>query len=105
MTDATVTHLFTTGAMSQPMTAHNSIAALAGEGIEGDRYLLKTGTYSKKPEPGRQLTLTEGEVLDWLRQEHGLTVAPEQCRRNVVTRGVRLAPLVGREVMVGPVRL
>ncbi len=105
MPQATVTHLFTTPAMSQPMVAHDSVSALKGEGIEGDRYLLKTGTYSKKPEPGRQITLTQIEIIDMLKEEHGLDVPPEVCRRNVVTRGIELAPLVGRQITVGPVRL
>ena len=105
MPDGKIEHLFTTGAMSERMVAQESLTALAGKGIEGDRYLKGTGTYSKKPEPGRQVTLVEGEVLDWLKSEHGLTVRPEECRRNVVTRGIELNPLVGRELMVGPVRV
>lgn len=105
MADGTIEHLFLTGAMSQPMIAQPSLTALAGQGIDGDRYTLATGTYSKKPEPGRQITLVEGEALDWLETEHGLTVRPEDCRRNVVTRGIELNPLVGRELMVGPVRV
>jgi MOSC domain-containing protein YiiM len=105
MTDGTIEHLFITDAMSQPMTAQSALTAIAGKGVEGDRYTLETGTYSKKPEPGRQITLVEGEVLDWLEREHGLTVRPEDSRRNVVTRGIDLNPLVGRELMVGPVRV
>lgn len=105
MPDGRIEHLFITAAMSQPMAAQTAIVARAGKGIEGDRYSLATGTYSKKPEPGRQITLVEAEVLDWLKREHGLTVRPEDCRRNVVTRGIELNPLVGRELMVGPVRV
>lgn len=105
MPDGKIEHLFITGAMSEPMVAQSSLTALAGRGIEGDRYFKGTGTYSKKPEPGRQITLVEGEVLDRLKSEHGLTVRPQDCRRNVVTRGIELNPLVGRELMVGPVRV
>lgn len=105
MANGTVEHLFLTAAMSQPMLAQPTLTAIAGKGIEGDRYTLETGTYSKKPEPGRQVTLVEGEVLDWLKTEHGLTVNPEDCRRNVITRGIELNPLVGRELTVGPVRI
>lgn len=105
MSDGTIEHLFITDAMSQPMNAQPALTAIAGKGIDGDRYLTGKGTYSKKPEPGRQITLVEGEVLDWLQREHGLTVRPEDCRRNVVTRGIALNPLVGRELMVGPVRV
>lgn len=105
MADGRIEHLFITDAMSQPMQALPVLTAFAGKGIEGDRYLTAKGTYSKKPEPGRQITLVEGEVLDWLKAEHGLTVRPEECRRNVVTRGIDLNPLVDRELMVGPVRV
>ena len=105
MLEGRIEHLFITGAMSEPMTPQESLTARAGKGIEGDRYLKGTGTYSKKPEPGRQITLVEGEVLDWLTSEHGLTVRPQECRRNVVTRGIELNPLAGRELMVGPVRV
>ena len=105
MPDGKIEHLFLTAAMSQPMTAQTALTALAGRGTEGDRYTLATGTYSKKPEPGRQVTLVEGEVLDRLKRDHGLIVRPEDCRRNVVTRGIELNPLVGRELMVGPVRV
>ena len=105
MTDGRIEHLFIADAMSEPMTALPALTAFAGKGIEGDRYMTEKGTYSKKPEPGRQITLVEGEVLDWLKAEHGLTVRPADCRRNVVTRGIALNPLVGRELMVGPVRV
>ncbi len=105
MAEGRIEHLFLTAAMSQPMTAQPTLTAIAGKGVQGDRYSTAKGTYSKKPEPGRQITLLEGEVLDWLKSEHGLTVRPEESRRNVVTRGIELNPLVGEEVMVGSVRV
>ncbi|HEX6174263.1 MAG TPA: MOSC domain-containing protein, partial [Candidatus Binatia bacterium] len=37
------------------------IQALAGKGLEGDRYYLKTGTFSKTPGSGREVTLIEIE--------------------------------------------
>jgi MOSC domain-containing protein YiiM len=105
MTQGAVESLFITTAMSEPMIAKDLVQAIAGQGIEGDRYLLATGTYSKKPSPDRQLTLVEAEILDWLRDEHGHTVTPEECRRNVVTRGIALNPLVGRTIAIGRTRL
>ncbi len=100
-----VASLHVTDGMSRPMRSLEVIEALAGQGVKGDRYMLGAGTYSKKPEPGRQITLIEAETLKWLRREHGIEVMPEECRRNVVTRGIRLVPLVGRDLMVGEVRL
>lgn len=105
MTEGAVESLFITTAMSEPMIAKDLVQAIAGQGIEGDRYMLATGTYSKKPSPDRQLTLVEAEILDWLREEHGHTVRPEECRRNVVTRGIALNPLVGRTIAIGQTRL
>ena len=55
----TVVALFIVDQMSAPMKKVDQLNALAGKGIEGDRYFLGSGTYSKKPEPGRQVTLTK----------------------------------------------
>ena len=101
----TVVALFTTDRMSAPMKKMEQLNALAGRGIEGDRYLLGTGTYSKKPEAGRQVTLIKSEILDWLKEEFDITVRPEECRRNVITRDVEINELIGTEFFVGEVRL
>ncbi len=79
--------------------------ALAGQGIEGDRYFLGTGTYSKKPEPGRQVTLIKSETLESLKDKFDITVKPEESRRNILTRGIEINDLVGTGFFVGPVRL
>ena len=84
-------------AAEEPPTTVGRAMAIAGRGLEGDRYADGNGTFSPGPGGGRALTLIEGEVLD----ELGL--APEQARRNVVTRGIRLNPLVGARFTVGGV--
>ena len=81
------------------------LSVLAGQGIEGDRYLLGTGTYSKKPEPGRQITLIQSEILESLKDKFDITVKPEESRRNVLTEGIEINDLVGTEFFVGTVRL
>jgi len=82
-------------AAEAPPTRVEHARAIAGRGLDGDRYTDGSGTFSPGPGGGRALTLIEGEVLD----ELGL--APEQARRNVVTRGMRLNPLVGARFKVG----
>jgi len=72
-------------------------AAVAGRGLEGDRYFDGRGTFSNAHARGHDLTLVDAEVLD----ELGL--APEQARRNLVTRGIDLDALVGRRFTVGAV--
>jgi MOSC domain-containing protein YiiM len=67
-------------------------------GLVGDRYFDRTGTWSDYPvETGRDLTLVEAEVLE----DVGLAAA--DARRNVVTRGVSLASLIGKRFRVGGV--
>lgn len=79
--------------------------ALAGSGLEGDRYATHTGSFSAKPKPGRQITLIEAEAIEALERELGLALTPGETRRNLVTRGIALNHLVGREFTVGDVRL
>lgn len=79
--------------------------ALAGVGLEGDRYATRAGSFSAKPKPGRQITLIEAEAIEALALELDLVLAPGETRRNLVTRGVALNHLVGREFTVGEVRL
>jgi len=100
-----VCHLHRTGAAGAPMQAADSLTLVAGLGVEGDRYALGTGTYSPKPEPGRQVTLFEVETLEALAREAKITLAPGAHRRNVTVRGVPLNHLVGRRFRLGPALL
>ena len=36
------------------------VRAIAGLGLEGDRYAAQTGSFSAEPKPGRQITLDRG---------------------------------------------
>ena len=100
-----VVSLFTVDRRAAPMKKVEQFNALAGRGIEGDRYFLGTGTYSKSPQPGRQVTLIKSEVLESLKDKFEITVKPEESRRNVLTRGIEINDLIGAEFFVGPVRL
>ncbi len=95
--------IFTAGGAGQPMTPLAAAVAVAGRGLEGDRYANRSGYYSEYPSPGggRELTLIEAEVLESLATEHGIELAPNECRRNVVTRGVRLHDLIGKRFRLG----
>jgi len=78
--------------------------AVPGVGLEGDRYALKAGTFFK-PEPDFELTLIEAEALEALKREYEIELAPGEARRNLVTRGVALNHLVGKEFRIGDVRI
>jgi hypothetical protein len=72
--------------------------AVAGQGLAGDRYYARAGTWSDYPDQtGVHLTLIEAEVLEVV----GLTGV--EARRNVVTRGVRLNELVAERFSIGAV--
>jgi len=87
------------------MVAVDAIRALAGEGLEGDRYQLAAGTFSKGEGRRRQATLIEAEALEAAARDFGVELAAGESRRNVTTRGVALRGLVGREFAVGAVRM
>jgi MOSC domain-containing protein YiiM len=94
-------------AASAPMESLRSVEAIAGAGLEGDRYWAGIGFYSPRPtDPGaREVTLIEAEALDRLRQEHAFELGPTDHRRNLTTRGVRLRELLGKRFRVGAVEL
>jgi MOSC domain-containing protein YiiM len=90
-----------------PMQTMSEVEAVAGVGLVGDRYARSLGFYSPRPtDPGaREVTLFEAEVLDQLRAEHGIVLNGAEHRRNLTTRGVRLAGLLGHRFRVGDVVL
>jgi hypothetical protein len=77
-----------------PLVGVDEAEAVAGRGLEGDRYAAGRGTFSGRGR-GYELTLVDADVLD----EIGLPWA--DARRNIVTRGVALNALVGRRFRVG----
>jgi MOSC domain-containing protein YiiM len=79
----------------------NQVRAVAGQGLEGDRYFYKTGTYSKKHDATREATFIEAEALESLSRDYKLELSPPESRRNITTRGVALNHLVGRTFRVG----
>jgi len=87
------------------MESAQEVKAIAGRGLERDRYFNGTGHWSKTPGVGREVTLIELETIEALEREKSIAIAPGAVRRNVVTRGVPLNHLVGREFQVGAVRL
>jgi MOSC domain-containing protein YiiM len=78
------------------------IRAIAGVGLEGDRYATQAGHWSENPKVDRQVTLIAAEELDRL-AALGIALAPGQARRNVTTRGIDLNALVGRRFRMGGV--
>jgi MOSC domain-containing protein YiiM len=104
MSNGTVESIHIASAPSGPMEARHQVFAIPGVGLVGDRYALKLGTFYK-PEPDRELTLIEAEAVESLRRDYKVNLAAGDARRNLVTRGVPLSDLVGREFRIGDVRI
>jgi MOSC domain-containing protein YiiM len=77
--------------------------AIAGRGLDGDRYFKQEGTFYADGKDGQDLTLIEAEAIERLARENGIELAPGEARRNVVTRGLALNDLVGRRFTVGEI--
>jgi MOSC domain-containing protein YiiM len=96
-------HIAPTGAAA--MQSVNQVRAIAGRGLDGDRYFNGLGTYSNDPGTGRHVTLIEIEAVEALKRDYEIDIAPGLSRRNIVTRGVALNHLVGHEIKIGHIIL
>jgi MOSC domain-containing protein YiiM len=101
MSPGTVHAIYLGTKRGQPLFAVPEATAVAGKGLEGDRYFLGRGSLSRWPGPGRHVTLIEREALDAVRREHGLDLAGGLSRRNIVTIGVALSDRRGQRFRVG----
>jgi MOSC domain-containing protein YiiM len=81
-----------------PISAVDELRADAGKGIVGDRY-YGNGVADE------EITLIESEAIAAARQLAEDDFTNEDTRRNVVTSGIRLEPLVGRTFKVGEVTI
>ena len=77
---------------------------IEGCGIEGDRYCAGTGFWTRFGDVC-QVTLIEGEDLDFIEDELGIRVKNGEHRRNIITRGIRLDELRRKRFRVGEVIL
>ena len=82
-----------------PLESVEEVRAIPGRGLEGDRYFDHADKL-----PKRELTLVEAEAIEAFRSEFKIDFGLEGTRRNIVTRGVPLNHLVGKEFWVGEVK-
>ncbi len=82
-----------------PAQRLDQVRMLADRGLDGDRHTMGTGTFPSGL-PGSALTLIEAEVCESFTPP----LDASEHRRNVVTRGINLNGLIGREFVLGDVR-
>lgn len=94
----TVVAIFISPAAGEPMQAVQQVEAIAGVGLEGDRYAIGEGSFNRGRRGKRQVTLINEAFFD------GSGFDFMDSRRNIVTRGVELMWLIGREFQIGTAR-
>lgn len=95
----TIDKLFVAPAAGRDMKRVSEVRAVAGRGLEGDRYCLGRGFWSDRDEC--EITLIAQEDLDEIESTTGLQVQQGQHRRNLVTRNIRLERLAGKRFRIG----
>jgi MOSC domain-containing protein YiiM len=94
-----VVKIFVAPTGGEAMQPVEEIHAVAGQGIEGDRYLGGHGYWTDVDEC--QVTLIETECLEEIRAKTGINIEDGEHRRNIVTRGIQLDSLLGKRFQVG----
>ena len=94
-----VERIFTSPERGAPQIECDQIAVECGRGVIGDR------NFGKSIHPGQNITLVEAEEIELFLSLHDRLPDLSLTRRNLVTRGVRLNELLGKEFMIGDVRL
>lgn len=88
------------------MRAVDEARAVAGKGLEGDRYFERAGSWSGErgrdlPPADRALTLFEAETLDIVERDADIDLEPADHRRNVTTRNVAVDHLLDERFRIG----
>jgi MOSC domain-containing protein YiiM len=92
--------IYVTPRGSAAMERVEEVRTVEGCGIEGDRYCAGTGFWSRFGDVC-EVTLIEGEDLDFIENELGIGVKNGEHRRNIITRGIRLGDLRRKMFRVG----
>src|SRR5581483_1184094 len=83
----------------ETMRPVDEVQALAGRGLEGDRYATRRGYWTDVDEC--QVTLIAAEDLEAIAGSSRIAVQDGQHRRNIVVRGLDLRALAGRTFRIG----
>lgn len=88
---------------AEPQEAQR-VTAVVSKGLEGDRYCAGLGTFSKG-DPANEVTLIEKEAIEALERDYNIELSPAETRRNLLTEGIALNHLVGKDFHIGTVSL
>lgn len=86
------------------MHAMETVQAVSGRGLQGDRYFDAAGSFSRWPGPHREVSLIATEALLEMQAATGIILSPELSRRNLLTTGVPLNDLIKQTFWIGGVQ-
>tara|TARA_B100000029_G_scaffold514408_1_gene617106 strand:- start:11803 stop:12240 length:438 start_codon:yes stop_codon:yes gene_type:complete len=75
------------------------VNVIAGKGLVEDRH------FKDNNDKKCQITLIEVENINFYNQTFGTSIAPADFRRNIITKGIRLNELVGKEFDIGNIKV
>ena len=76
-----------------------TVTTIAGKGIVGDRYFIENN------DTNNQLTLIESENIDFYNKISNQEISYIDFRRNIITKGIELNPLIGKELQIGSTKI
>ena len=77
----------------------NVVEALKGKGLVNDR------KFKENNEKERQITLIEIENINHYNKISGTNIQAVNFRRNIVTEGIKLNDLIGKEFFIGKIKV
>ena len=94
-----VSKICITNKSAKEMQDVNTVEVIASKGIVNDRY------FNENNDQALQITLIESENIDYYNQISETNIPYISFRRNIITKGIQLNDLVGKEFLIGNVKI
>lgn len=96
---STVSKICITEKSGDDMKDVSSVRVVASKGIVNDRY------FNENNDVDIQITLIESENIDYVNEKLKTNIPYIDFRRNIVTKDIKLNELIGKELIIGEVRI
>ncbi len=94
-----VAALYIAPSAGKPMERADSVQAVAGRGLVGDRYFLENGHWTGTDEC--EVTIIAQEDIDEIERRSGVRIQNGEHRRNMVIRNLPIETLTGKRFRIG----
>jgi len=85
--------------LNKDMENIQEVNTIACKGIVGDRYFVKDN------DEFQQITFIESENIDFYNNISNQEISYIDFRRNIVTKGIELNPLIGKILQIGTTKI